>query len=202
MSTGQTGNVLGLNYYQIRRDMLNFWHKKFRIYDQAGNMILYTEMKAMKLKEDIRIFADEGKTKELLTIKARKILDLAATYDVSDSTQGGAKVGALKRQGLKSIIKDEWKILNPQDQEIGKIEEDSTTMALIRRFLPLGALIPQGYAVSLGAQELAEFKQNFNPFVYKLNLDFGKDPKGQFDRRLGLAGAVLLAAIEGKQSGY
>ena len=76
---GQPGGIFGLNYYLIRRDLLNFWHRKFRIYDQSENLIMYTEMKALKLKEDIRVYADEGKTRELLMIKARTILDLGAT---------------------------------------------------------------------------------------------------------------------------
>lgn len=45
------------------------------------------------------------------------------------------------------------------------------------------------------------FKQNFNPFVTKLSLDFSTDTERRLDRRLGLAAAVLLCAIEGKEKG-
>ena len=44
------------------------------------------------------------------------------------------------------------------------------------------------------------FKQNFNPFVLKIKLDYSMDRNRLLDRRLGIAGAVLLCAIEGRQS--
>jgi hypothetical protein len=43
------------------------------------------------------------------------------------------------------------------------------------------------------------FTRNFNPFVSKVNLDYSMDTQGLLDRRLGIAAAVLLLAIEGKQ---
>jgi hypothetical protein len=44
------------------------------------------------------------------------------------------------------------------------------------------------------------FQQNFNPFLAKIDLDFSSDVNGLLDRRLGIAAAILLCAIEGKQS--
>jgi hypothetical protein len=43
-------------------------------------------------------------------------------------------------------------------------------------------------------------KQKFNPFVMKINLDYSMDVNGLLDRRLGIAEAILLCAMEGKQS--
>lgn len=138
--------------------------------------------------------------REVLTIKARQIIDISAAYDVIDPTTNttNTKVGALKRKGLKSILKDEWIIMDAEDREIGFIKEDSTLLALIRRFLT--NLIPQKYYGELKGEQVCLFKQNFNPFVMKINLDFSMDRKGLLDRRLGIAGAVLLCAIEGKQN--
>jgi hypothetical protein len=48
-------------------------------------------------------------------------------------------------------------------------------------------------------RDVAFFKQTFNPLIAKINLDFSPDTGGVLDRRLGIAGAVLLCAIEGKQ---
>ena len=106
--------------------------------------------------------------------------------------------GALKRMGIKSFVKDEWKIMDAEDREIGFIKEDSMILALIRRFI-LTNLIPQKYYGELQGEKVCLFKQNFNPFVMKINLDYSMDQKNIVDRRLGIAGAVLLCAIEGKQ---
>jgi hypothetical protein len=106
-------------------------------------------------------------------------------------------VGALKRKGLKSILKDEWIVMDAEDREIGYIKEDNAFLALIRRFMT--NLIPQNYYGELNGQQVCLFKQNFNPFVMKINLDFSMDKAGLLDRRLGIAAAVLLCGIEGKQ---
>ena len=39
-----------------------------------------------------------------------------------------------RRKGLKSLLKDEWTIMDPSDREIGLIKEDSALMATLRRF--------------------------------------------------------------------
>lgn len=189
-------NRFSYERYLIRKKILSLVGAKFHIFDSAGQVVMFSKLKAFKLKEDIRLYNGEDMQDELLTIRARNVIDFSATYDVVDP-KTGEKVGALKRKGLKSILKDEWIILNSSDAEIGSIKEDSMGLALLRRFLT--NLVPQNYSVEINGTEVAEFKQNFNPFVTKLNLDFTKDASKVLDRRLGIAAGVLLCAIEGKQ---
>lgn len=189
--------IFDYDRYLVRRKIFKLFGAAFHIYDPHGGVAFYSEMKAFKLKEDIRIYTGEDMLTEILTIQARQILDFSAAYDVFDPV-ANTKVGALKRKGLKSIFKDEWIIMDAEDREIGFIKEDSAALAFLRRFL--SGLIPQTYYGELHGEQVCLFKQNFNPFVVKINLDFSMDEKGLLDRRLGIAGAVLLCAIEGKQS--
>lgn len=182
--------------YLVRRKILKIFGAAFHIYDPSGNVAFYSKQKAFKLKEDIRVYTGEDMKDEVLTITARNFIDLAATYDVVDP-HGNIKVGSLKRKGLKSVIKDEWSILDANDREIGLIQEDGMLLALIRRFLT--NLVPQTYFGTVNGKQVCAFKQNFNPFVMKINLDFSMDTDGLLDRRLGIAAAILLCAIEGKQ---
>lgn len=182
--------------YTVRRKVLQLLGATFHIYDPNNQVVMYSKMKAFKLKEDIRLYTGEDMQAELMTIQARQILDISATYDVTD-TQTGQKVGALKREGLKSMIKDEWTILDVNDAPIGKIKEESTWLALVRRLLV--NLIPQTYNVDIGGTPVATMKQNLNPFVTKITVDFTPDTGGLLDRRLGIAAAVLMCAVEGKQ---
>lgn len=182
--------------YLIRRKILSLFGASFHIYDPAGNIVFFSRQKAFKLKEDIRLYTAEDMQTEILTIKTKSIIDFSAAYDVVDSLTG-EKVGALKRKGLKSILKDEWIIMDANDQEIGFIKEDSALMATLRRFL--SNLIPQSFYGELGGQKVCSFKQNFNPFLLKVNLDYSMDTGTIMDRRLGIAAAVLLCAIEGRQ---
>lgn len=154
-------------------------------------------MKAFKLREDIRLYTREDKAEELLTIKARQIIDFSATYDVVDPATG-QPVGALRRKGMKSMVQDEWEIFDPHGIPIGVIQEDSLILALIRRFAT--NLIPQKYHGTVQGDQVFTFHQNFNPFTLRYELDFSADVMDKLDRRLGIAAAVLLCAIEGRQN--
>lgn len=182
--------------FLVRKKVFKLFGGAFHIYDASGQLILYSRLKAFKLKEDIRLYTGEDMQTELLTIHARKILDISSTYDVIDA-RTGQRVGALRRKGLKSLIRDEWVILGPAEEEIGKIVEDSTALALIRRFLT--ALVPQKFHAEVNGREVFTLAQHFNPFVLKLDLDFSMDRDRILDRRLAFAAAVLMCAIEGRQ---
>lgn len=182
--------------YLIRKTVLQMFGATLHIYGPDESLVLYAKLKAFKLKEDIRLYTGEDMQTEVLTIKARQVLDFGATYDVFDPSIG-QKVGGLRRKGLKSIIKDEWVILDDQDREIGLIQEDSMALALVRRFV-LGFL-PQSFEAIIAGAPICTFKQNWNPFVRKITVDFSGDPQRVLDRRLGMAAGVLLNVIEGKQ---
>ena len=121
----------------------------------------------------------------------------SAAYDVVD-TELNQKVGVLRRKGLRSILRDEWEVLDADDRVIGQLFEDSVGMALLRRLL-LGSWLPQNYDLTVGVTRVADLKQNFNLFRYELNLDFSMDTMHRLDRRVGIAAGILLAAVEGKQ---
>ena len=183
--------------YVLRRKVFKLFGGAFHIFNPQAELVFFANMKAFKLREDIRIYTGEDLQQEVLLIKARQILDISAVYDVIDASTN-QKVGALKRKGLKSVLRDEWAFLDECDREIGMIQEDSTLMALVRRFLT--NLFPQTYNATMNGVPVATMKQNFNPFVLRITLDFSKDFNRTLDRRLGIAAGVLLCAIEGRQS--
>lgn len=182
--------------FVVRKQILSLVGAKIDIFDVNEKPILFSKMKAFKLKEDIRIYGDETMQDCLISMQARSVIDFSSVFDVVD-VETGIKIGSLRRKGMKSILKDEWAILSPSESVIGLIKEDNVLLALLRRFLT--NLIPQHYHVEMNGTKVAEFKQNFNPFVQKLNLDFSADQSDKLDRRLGLAAAVLLIAVEGNQ---
>ncbi|CAG0982378.1 hypothetical protein ANAEL_01822 [Anaerolineales bacterium] len=185
-----------LNQYLLKRQVFALTGK-FRFFDPSGRLLLFSEQKMFKLREDIRVYSDESKAQEVLMIKARQIVDFSAAYDVVDSVMG-QKVGALRRKGWASMLRDEWEVLDANDNPMGKLVEDSMGLALLLRLLT--NLVPQNYDILFGAERVADLKQNFNPFTYELNIDFSMDINHRLDRRLGLAAGILLAAVEGRQS--
>jgi hypothetical protein len=186
--------------YVLKRQVLRLMGAGFRIFEaDSSRLVAYCDQKGFRLREDIRIYSDESKTREVLAIQARTIMDFSAAYDIYDTVER-YKVGALRRKGFSSMVRDEWEVLDPSDRPIGVVHEDSLQLALIRRLLL--SLIPQNYDMVMhDGRRVCDLKQNFNPITYNLTIDFSMDPTGTLDRRLDLAAGVLLAAIEGKQDG-
>jgi uncharacterized protein YxjI len=178
--------------FRIRRKVLKLFGASFHVYD-GERVVAFCDQKAFKLREDIRLYHDETKSKELMLIRARQVIDFAACYDIVDAASQ-QKVGALRRKGLASILRDSWEVLDNDDQPLGKCQEDSAAMAMLRRFVNL---IPQTFRLQAPKGGAVVFKQRFNPFVYSLEVTIPADVG--VDRRLVFATAVLLAAIEGRQ---
>lgn len=184
------------NKYLIKRQVIALTGI-LRIYNSQEQLVLFCQQKIFRLKEDIRVYSDELKTRQVLNIQARQILDFSAYYDVIDSNYS-TKIGGLRRKGFRSLVQDEWEVFDNQDRLIGILREDSLTQALFRRML-FGSLLPQNYDLLIGEERVADLKQRFNPFRYELDLDFQMDINRKLDRRLGVAAAILLAIIEGHQ---
>jgi hypothetical protein len=137
------------------------------------------------------------KSRELLNVQARNVIDFSAYYDVIDS-QFTTKIGGLRRKGFRSLVQDEWEVFDPQERLIGILKEDTVNQALLRR-LVLGRFLPQNYDLLLGEDRAAEYRQRRKLISYELDIDFRMDETHVLDHRLGMAAAVLLAIIEGRQ---
>lgn len=99
------------------------------IRDASGSMLGYVKQKLFKLKEDINIFADESQTRQLYNIKADRVIDFSAKYNFTDSS--GRFLGAIKRQGMRSIWKANYEISNAAGQQILKIREENGWIKVI-----------------------------------------------------------------------
>lgn len=183
--------------YFAKKKFLKIFGGEIKIFDETKtNLLFFVKQKAFKLKEDISVFEDETQSRELLRIKARSIIDFSAAYDVTDTTSG-EKLGALRRKGFSSFLRDTWEILDTQDKPVGQVLEDSMLLALLRRFL--SNLIPQTFQIEVNNSVVGILKQTFNPFVPQFNVDFSMDNGNKLDRRLGIAIVILMQIIEGKQ---
>jgi uncharacterized protein YxjI len=186
------------DFYLFRRKVFKIFGGAFHVYGKDGRLLLFSKQKAFKLKEDFRIYADESLSHELLIIKTPQILDFGATYYVTDAA-GQEPVGAVARKMLKSVVRDEWRFLSPENREIGRLTEKSLAGALASRVINL---IPQKYDIETAdGTVVARIKQRFNPFVLKYGLTIER-PDSSLDRRLIVAAGVLLAGIEGRQTNY
>ena len=194
LSESPTSELFSLDRYRVRRKVLKLFGGRFHVY--AGDRVVgFSKQKAFALKEDIRVFADESMAREILAIRARQVVDFKAAYDILDPVTG-VKVGAARRRGFASIVRDSRELLDAEDRVLGKLQEDSLGMALLRRFL--ANFVPQRFRLAVHGAASISFRQDFNPFIYRLNVAI--PASHPLDRRLVFALAVLICAIEGLQS--
>lgn len=186
--------------YTIRRKVFTLLGASFHVYDGSGAVVAFCRQKAFKLREDIRLYTDESKSQELLTMKTRSIIDFGATYDVA--LPGGEVIGSLRRKGFSSLARDSWLIFGPDGRELATLKEDSTAMAILRRLHGVFALLsPQKFeAISFDGRHIATLRTHINPFVYRLGVAIHEDHE-ELDELMVLAAGCLIAAIEGRQDG-
>jgi uncharacterized protein YxjI len=83
--------------------------RQLSVTDSTGRLIFYVKQKAFKLKEAVTVFADEAQTQPLYTINADRVLDFSARYHFAD--QQGRILGSVKRQGMKSLWRARYDIM-------------------------------------------------------------------------------------------
>jgi len=93
------------------------------VFDATGNLICYVRQKAFKLKEAVTVFSDAAQTIPLYRIQADRILDISATYHITETS--GRALGAVRRQGMRSLWRAHY-----------DIERDGRSAFLIREENP------------------------------------------------------------------
>jgi len=207
--------------YIIKRKTLQMFGATLYLYGPNEELMMWGKRQAFKLRSELQFFADETQTLEILRAVPRTAMNISVAYDVFDS-RTGQKVGALQRQGLTSVLlQDKWTILDAQDREIGLAQEDSALLGFLRRYArSLSLFFPQKFSLTLNAPPSGDFApisspsgapaplntlpvgnlaRHFNPFSTRMDIDFSPDTNGALDRRLGLALAMLLEAVEAKR---
>ncbi|MBX3410614.1 MAG: hypothetical protein KF859_12100 [Phycisphaeraceae bacterium] len=188
-------------HFTIRRKVFTLLSAKYHIYDQHGTLVGYCRQKSLRLREELRLYTDDSCTHELLTIKARNIIDFSGTYDVRLSGEP-TPVATFTRRGLRSaFVQDSWSVVDSAGREIAVLEEQGGTLTVLRRWINLVAFFsPQTYLLSrLGGPPLASLRVHFNPFVYKMSIAILADDP-DLDDVIILAGGCIIATIEGRQS--
>ncbi len=85
-------------------------HTKVRIVDAADKEVAYVCKKAFKFKEEVTVYENEGETTTRFRIMADRVLDFNASYTIEDAA--GRPLGAVAREGTRSLWKSSYKILD------------------------------------------------------------------------------------------
>jgi uncharacterized protein YxjI len=187
------------DHFLAQRQVFKLLGAAFRLKTADGRLLAYSKQKAFKLREDIRVYSDEAQTIELLHIRADRIIDFSAAYSVVDS-RTGEHVGSLRRKGWSSMFRDSWELLDPQGNVRGRVVEDSSWKALVRRTIEIASVfLPQTFLIQIDGQTVATMQQNFLGIPPRYAVDLSHDIEGKLPRPLAVATVILLLAIEGRQ---
>jgi hypothetical protein len=170
----------------------------------AAEKVCFVEQKRMKLKEDLRAFTDDSKTDEVFRIKARQVFDPRARYDVTDPE--GRPIGQLQKVFGKSLLRSTWRIYDAQGEEVGWARERNLVVALFRRLVGLipyiGELadwlpIPYHFDYFIGDRGIGGLERILG-VRDRYRLDLSADAERRIDRRVGIALAVGMDALQAR----
>jgi uncharacterized protein YxjI len=163
----------------------------------------FVEQARFKFKEDIRFYTDDSKTSELLRIKARQRFDPHATYDITGAD--GAKIGEIKKVFGTSLIRSTYEISSPAVTVTA--QESNLVVALFRRLVGLIPYvgdfadwlpIPYHFDFMHDGEKLGRSQRRFGALRDIYDIDFSADAGRRFDRRLVLAAAVGMDALQAR----
>ena len=173
------------------------FNPQVKITDAAGQTVLYVKQKALALKESVKVFADESQQSALYQIQANKIIDFSATYNIA--TSAGGAVGAVKRQGMRSLWKASYNMVDANGAEAGLIHEENPWLKVLDGLVSdipfVGMLINPAYLVDLRGQTVLYLKKQPAFFEGKFTLD----KRGDFsdaDEKLLLPSIIMMLLLE------
>jgi uncharacterized protein YxjI len=100
-----------------------------RVVDATGQLVSYVKQRAFRLREDVTIFADEAQAQPVYHIKANKIIDIGATYIITNAD--GRPLGAVRQRGMRTFWKATYDILDESGSAIGLIHEQDAWVKVI-----------------------------------------------------------------------
>lgn len=201
------GRRMNLNYPLQVRFKLMALASQFTVTDAAGTVQMYVKQKAFKLKEDIRVFADDRQDNLLYQIKANKIIDFSASYQVlaADGKELGTReIGLVRRKGMRSLWKATYEVCR-NGTPILIIQEGNPWIklldAVLGQFGLLGAFAgyflnpeyhlrtSEGAPILMTAKKLKAFWEG----KFELTRVGAIDPE---DEELALMGLVVMLLLE------
>lgn len=163
-----------------------------------GELLAFAQQKRLAFKEQVTLYADDSKTRPILGFKARKRIDLASAYDITDAR--GQPIGVFRKDFKKSLIASTWHLEQP-GLGVTTGSERNKFVAMLRRvwqFIPYVDSLPfawpyhfdfyAGDRVAFSVDKKFGFRDRY---VVEIN-----DP--QLDRRLVIAQAVALDALQSR----
>lgn len=185
------------------RQRITFMVNRYEVHtagpnDSEGEMVAFAQQKRMAFKEQVTLYTDPSKQAVLAAFKARRMIDLASTYDVID--HNGQPIGNFRKDFGRSLISSTWHLEQP-GLGVTTGTERNQFVAVLRRvwnFIPyvenLPFAWPYHFDFTASGQVVFSVEKKFgirDRYVVDI-----RDPR--LDRRLVIAQAVGLDALQSR----
>lgn len=97
-------------------------HNDFTAVDHQKSTLGYVRQKMLKFIEEVNVYDDEGRQKQLYTLKADRWIDFNAVY--SFISKDGNLLGSLGRKGWNSLWRAHYEIFDTQKKLLFTIREE------------------------------------------------------------------------------
>ena len=158
---------------------------------EEGEQVAFVEQKRLAFREEVTFFTDESKTTPLFKFKARQILDVGATYDVTAAD--GTPIGLFRKDFKKSLLRSTWHIEQGELAAVGT--ERSMFIAILRRVWDLFEDLPFFFKYHFDFVAGDELVMSIDKTALIRDLEM-QEPT--LDRRLAIAMAVALDALQSR----
>lgn len=121
-----------MQYPLTLRFKLMTFGQRITVTDASGKMLMFVKQKMFKLKENVEIFSDEGRTNLMFRIQADRVIDFSANYHFTDAS--GNDWGAVRRKGMRSFWAAHYQVM--QDNQVDmEINEESPFKKVLESIL-------------------------------------------------------------------
>jgi hypothetical protein len=197
---------------EFRRKFFKLFGASITITDpQTNTLVGYIKMKVWSLRGDVRVYTDKTMQQEIVRIGGRQVISLQKQYDIFDS-KSGTKLATIRQRTLKSIfVRDHMDLIDAGGNEFGFVQETSSTLALVRRWIAIlpyiGPLIEiilmfvvQTFTVNSDTQGnspqlVGNITHKKSPIVVKMTLDI-RGGQAKLDPRINIAVVSLLSVLD------
>lgn len=178
------------------RQRIRMTVNQYEVYSAAtdgseGELLAFAQQKRMAFKEQVTLYTDDSKREPVLGFKARQVMDLGATYDVTDAA--GNPIGLFRKDFGASLLRSTWHLEQPG---LGTAtgQERSMLVSILRRFADSLSWLPYHFDFAVDGQPAFSVVKSWG-LRDKYVVDI---PDPQLDRRLVIAMAVALDALQGR----
>ncbi|WP_045743033.1 MULTISPECIES: hypothetical protein [Actinoplanes] len=191
-----TLDVLQAQHRLIVRQRIRFMVNQYEVHGvtpdgQEAGVLAFAQQKRLAFKEQVTLYTDDTKQYPLLGFKARQVIDLGATYDVTDPA--GQPIGLFRKNFAASLLRSTWIVEQPGYGEITG-QERNMWVAVLRRFVDYLSWLPYHFDFTIAGRPAFSVVRKWG-----LRDRYEVSIHDQYlDRRLVVAMAVALDALQSR----